>query len=345
MKILFCGYRNPKFVNTTVYREKALRELGHEVVFFNDRDFMVPGRMAKAFPYLAGLDVKMLNRRLAGAARREKPDLLIVTGGQGIFPETVQEIKKTGAGAVLRTTDPPVIHDKPTAVPRDFRAVVKAAPAYDHVFCAGTEAVRIMRDSGIEKVTWLPYSCDPDHHRPVELGRDDLAKYARDAVFVGAFYPNRARVLEAVSDMDIGVWGPNWGRLEKGSPLRCKAFEARMNYDEWVKIYSAAAIVMVIHFDDGKTACNQASPKLFEALACGCFVLVDGQLDARTLFRDGEQLVFFKDGRDLREKALYYLDHPELRAEIAAKGRREVLEKHTYRHRMEELISVWSRGR
>ena len=338
MKILFCGYKNPRFTNTNFYREKALRELGHEVVFFQDRDLVVPGTLAKHFPYLRKWDLRMLNGRLVRLARREKPDLLLVVGGQAVLPAAVREIKGMGARAVLRTTDAPSFPKRPAEVPRDFGAVMRAAPFYDSVFCAGTEAVELLRGAGVKNASWLPYACDPECHRPVELSGEERSKYARDVVFVGSFYPNRARVFEGLSDLNIGVWGPNWGRLAKSSPLSGKTVDAGIDHDEWVRIYNAAKIVLAVHFDDSRTPCNQASPRLFEALACGSFVMTDAQPDAKALFRDGEHLVFFNDAKDLRDKVSYYLRRPEERDRIAAGGRGEVLEKHTYRHRMKEIL-------
>jgi tetratricopeptide (TPR) repeat protein len=40
------------------------------------------------------------------------------------------------------------------------------------------------------------------------------------------------------------------------------------------------------------------------------------------------------------ELARYYLDHPQEREEIAEEGRKEVLKKHTYDHRTEEMLKI-----
>jgi hypothetical protein len=40
------------------------------------------------------------------------------------------------------------------------------------------------------------------------------------------------------------------------------------------------------------------------------------------------------------ERIAFYLARPELREKIAAAGMPEVLAKHTYRHRMEQLLST-----
>ena len=330
MKILCVSYHNPNFVNTTVYRERAIKELGHDLVSFDDRSFLISGRVRQAVGFLQKWDLERLNEKLIRLVDRRKPDLCLVVGGYNILKETVLKLKKRGVVTSLWTTD----------VPINFENIIKTAPFYDHVFCAGTEAVALLKSSGVREATWVPYGCDPEYHRPVDLTGEEKKKYGRDISFVGSFYPNRARVLESISDLDLAVWGPYWSRLDKASPITSKAVSAKLNYDEWIKIYSASKINLVIHYDDGKTPCNQASPKLYETLACKAFALVDDQHDARVLFEDGRHLVFFTDENDLKKKIRYYLDHPDERDKIAEAGYREVLDKHTYRHRISRILSV-----
>jgi spore maturation protein CgeB len=335
VKILFVSTHNPNFINTSVYREKAVEGLGHELEFFGDRSFIIPGRIRQRFAFLQEWDLKRLNNKLSRLAANKKFDLCMVVGGYRVLPETLAEMKKRGLPLILWTTDAPI----------NFGNIIKTAPIYDYVFCAGTEAVEILKNNGISKLSWLPFACDPEYHRPIELSGAEKRKYGKDIVFVGSFYPNRARVLESITDLDISVLGPNWNKLDKDSPLRKKTASTKVNYDEWVRIYNASKIVMSIHFDDGKTPCNQASPRLYEALACGSFVMADEQKDAKALFEDGEHLVFFKNEKDLRDKIIYYLDHPEERQRIALKGREEVIKKHTYTHRIKEMLdTIKTRG-
>ncbi len=58
-------------------------------------------------------------------------------------------------------------------------------------------------------------------------------------------------------------------------------------------------------------------PQIFEAMACGAFVLTDRQKDCLRLFKDGEHLVYFDGPQDLRDKARYYLDNEDKRRRIA----------------------------
>lgn len=329
MKLIVCGNHNPYFFNTVECREKALRELGHEVLFFDTRDYRLPGVMRQSCVWCQRWDVARNSRNLVELARREKPDICLVVGGN-VAPEAVRELSSLGARTSLWTTDPP----------HDFKEVIRSAPAYDRVFCSGTEAMDILEAKAALQApaVWLPFACDPGLHCPAELDSTDRLRYARDVAFVGSYYPNRAEMLEPLAEFEPGIWGPYWNRVGKRSPLRPFIHDQRVAHDEWRKIYTAAQVVVVVHYQDGITPCCQASPKLFESLACGAFVLCDEQRDAQSLFRDGEQVVYFRDAEDLYAKVQHYLAHPDERARIAAAGRQETLERHSWRVRMQQFL-------
>ncbi len=107
-----------------------------------------------------------------------------------------------------------------------------------------------------------------------------------------------------------------------------------------MRIYSSAKMAVVIHYQDGRTPCYQASPKVYEMLACRCFLLSDSQPDVLSLFKDGEHLAVFRDIAELREKIRYYLENVKEREKIASEGCIEVARKHTYAHRIKEMLSI-----
>jgi len=220
--------------------------------------------------------------------------------------------------------------------------VSQTAPFYDHVFCQGSEAVEIMERAGLARVRWLPVGCDPSRHRAVSLSPEEKEQYGHDVVFVGSWYPERAALFERLCEFDLAIWGPGWEMLPERSALRRHLRGAHTSPGEWRKIYSASRIVLATHYHDpsGRYPVYQASPRVFEALACGAFVLSDRQRDVLALFRDGEHLASFSDGDDLAVKVRYYLEHPGERQAIARKGREEALSRHTYVHRLRELLAV-----
>ena len=263
--------------------------------------------------------------------RNAKPDIVIVSGGHRIMPETIKYLNNLGIINILWTIDAPL----------NFQPLIDIAPFYDHIFCQGTEAIEFLAKAGITCAQWLPMACDPDYHHPVDCSVIDQDKYGNDITFVGSFYPDRADLFERISTFDLAIWGPGWDSLDRHSPLRRCIRGAHTTPDEWLKIYSASKIIIATHYHDpqNRFPVYQASPRVFEILSCGAFQLCDDQRDVFSLFKDGEDLVKFVDTNDLINKINYYLAHPEERKEIAAKGRRNVIANHTYVHRINKLLT------
>jgi spore maturation protein CgeB len=334
VRILISGYHNPHFITITEYIEEAAQRLGHEVIIFDDRRHLIPGRVRYRSRWLNDLDLLFINRNFVALALDTKPQLVVVTGGFRISGESIRLLKKEGIKTLLWTTDPPA----------HFEPVVKSAPFYDGVCCQGTEAIEILRSIGVAEARWLPMACDPTYHRPVQVTQNEDCLIGSQVVFVGSHQICREKLFENLREFDFAIWGPGWGRLAKESCLRGKVRGDKVPPEQWVKIYSACNIILTPHFQDehNRFPVHQISTRVFEAMACGGFVLSDRQKDVLALFKDGEHLATFGDGKDLVDKIKYFLQCPEERKRIAAAGRREVLNKHTYTHRIQDLLYLIS---
>lgn len=345
IKILFSSNRNPHFETFTDYIEKAFKEEGCDVIFFENRNFLIPGRVRDKLVALHLFDLKFLNQRLLKIAADFKPDLFLENGGWNILPETIQVMKRNGIKTALWTNDPP------KSQVYDFDPIRQVAPHYDFVFIAGTDCYGGFAGQQINKITLMPFACDPDFQKPVELTSEEKRKYGFDVCFVGSginVYSQRIRFLESLADINLGVWGPGWETLPSDSPLKRNGCikGGALRPVEWVKLFSAAKIVFHAHYRDPLESFPhyQANPRVFEALACGAFLLLDEQRDVVTMFKDGEHLVIYKDIDELRVKTLFYLQNDAERKRIAESGLREVLAKHTYRHRIKDILNVVGLG-
>ncbi|MBU1044133.1 MAG: glycosyltransferase [Candidatus Omnitrophica bacterium] len=335
MKILFVGYHNPNFISITEYCEKAIRQLGHECIVFDNRSFILPGRVREKLAFLQTWDLQQLNNRLLKLAARENPDLCIVTGGLRISVLTIEKLKQKGIVTVLWTSDPPQFSDQKNS----FSIIQHNAPFYDYVFCGGTEAIELLGDLKLKHINFLPFACDQESHKPVEITKLDQKLYGNDIVFVGSLYENREKVLEQIADFDLGIWGPGWDRLRYDSPLKKSVkYAGNIKPALWLKIYAAAKLVIVPHYNDGKNICYQVSPKVYEALACKCAVLVDNQRDLFLNFENNKHLAVYKDEEDLRAQIKYLLANPDKAKSMADSGYEQVIEKHTYTQRIKQII-------
>lgn len=335
MKVLFSSNKNPHFETFTDYIEKAFKENGCETIFFENRDFIIPGRIREKLSFLHKWDLQRMNKRLLDIAWTSKPDLFLEDGGWNILPDTIEDMKKFGIKTALWTNDAPL----------RFTPIIKSASHYDFVFTAGTEAIEILKKYNIKNLQLLPFACDPDFHKPVDLTQEDIERYESDVCFVGSgtpLYIKRRQILENLTDFNLGVWGPGWHTLPSDSKLKKFIKGEHTKYDDWIKIYSASKIVLCIHFYDptGKIPFYQASPRVFEILSCGAFLICDKQKDVLSLFKSGEEFVGFETIEELKKLIIYYLNHPDEAKSIAEKGRNEVLKKHTYRHRIKDIINT-----
>jgi len=336
MKVVLSTNRNPHFATIAEYIEDAFRSSGCRTLFFDNSEFLVPGRIREKVRHLHRADLKRINNKLISEIRSFQPSLFVEAGGHRILPETVRAIKAQGIQTALWTIDPPI----------DFEPVLQAASEYDFVFTGGSEAYDILKEGGIQHLTWLPFACDPAVHKPHVLTDVEKSTYGADIAFVGSMhpglYPFRVRFLEAIGDFNLAVWGPGSSTIPPDSPLKEHIRGEKTPPDTWIKVYSASKIVLCMHYrdPDNRIPCHQASPRVYEALACGAFLMVDAQRDVLASFNDREDLVIFRDRDELRELVRHYLTRPEERRMIAQAGRKKALEKHTYRQRIEAMLKV-----
>jgi spore maturation protein CgeB len=240
----------------------------------------------------------------------------------------VEAVRAAGVKTVLWTIDPPKENDG------EYR---RAAAHYDHVFCGGTEAIEILAGHGCRQARWLPFGFAAGYHKPVPLSGPEPDF---DICFIGSYYPNRARDFAVLADLKLKIWGPGWETLSASSPLRRLSTPGHVPSSTWMRAYASAKIVLCAHYQDGMNPCHQASPRVYEALAMGAFLICDDQKDVRSLFEDGRHLVIYRNAQDLREKAVYNLAHPEERRTIAAQGQQAVLAGHSYGHRVRALLDA-----
>jgi spore maturation protein CgeB len=279
-----------------------------------------------------------LNHGLIKYIDHFRPDIFLGNWGGSYYPETIAEIKRRFNVITINW-----LIDFP-GEPGALEAAIKAVPVYDYFFAQSTDALEVHAEHGNKGGMWLNAACDPEIHRPQELTEEEKEKYSSDVCFVGSMYPERVELLETLMDFDLGIWGPGWENLDTDSPLKKYIRGGSVTPDIWVKIYNASKIVInyMGHYgeDIDEDRVYQASPRVFETMACGSFQIVDAKRDVLALFKSAEHLVCFNKIHEVKGLAKYYLDHPQERNEIAQKGHHEVLEKHTYVHRIKELLKA-----
>lgn len=83
-----------------------------------------------------------------------------------------------------------------------------------------------------------------------------------------------------------------------------------------------------------------ASDRVYKILAAGGFLLTDDWLGRRDMFVDKEDLVIFKNIKDLNEKIDFYMKNPKDRKKIAASGLQKV-QKYTRLNWAKRIVEIY----
>ena len=173
--------------------------------------------------------------------------------------------------------------------------------------------MKTVKNAGLENIFWLPLACDPDIH-----GKTDQEK-EWEVGFIGTVHDSENRRKTLLNKI---------GSLFN---LNCE----RKFMDEMAEHYSKSKIIFnnAINYD--------LNMRVFEAMCSGSLLITDHAKGSglEDMFLDKKHLVFYED-ENIEDQISYYLKNEKERCDISEKGRREVLNNHTYLHRINDMIDT-----
>ncbi|PTB95448.1 glycosyltransferase [Marivirga lumbricoides] len=154
----------------------------------------------------------------------------------------------------------------------------------------------------------------------MELLVKPIKELGLKAKFYGVRYPQIA--LNAMRDANIEYGGhlPNYKVPEVFARYHVTVHVPRRNY---VKILPGIPTI-----------------RPFEALACGIPLISTQWQDKEHLFTPGQDYLVANNGEKVKEQLQKILQNKSLSGQLAENGRKTILNKHTCRHRVEELEAI-----
>jgi len=255
--------------------------------------------------------------------REFKPDLTLMCT-MTFEPETVERIRRSSGGKVVCW-----FGDSPANLRRDH--VVSGE--YDAVFAKDVDFVDVLREMLGLEAHHLPEACNPSWHRPTTERSGNVVAVA------GTSYGYRNAVVQRLIDAGatVRVYGP-------APPLwvsdRVRAAHTGVFLDHRRKspvFGEALACVSSFALSEGRNAVNC---RIFETCACGGLLLTEARPAIEQYFEPGrEYLAYSSLGECLEHLRRLETDYTEAR-EIRARAAKLAHAEHTYRHRLERLLSI-----
>lgn len=199
---------------------------------------------------------------------------------------------------------------------------------HDVVFVASDLfAEQLTKRAGIDAIP-LHQATDQDRFRPTPGGP------SHELLFVANSRGVRRRVIDGLAPIehDLAVYGRSW-TPDLIDPRH--VLGEHIPNEELAAYYSGAAIVLNDHWQD-MADLGFMSNRLYDAAACGALVVSDHVVGIEDEFDSG--VVTFTDATELRATVDRFLGDPAARAEHAARAQAAVLARHTFGHRVEQIL-------
>lgn len=221
--------------------------------------------------------------------------------------------------------------------PVHFETFIDAARSFDVVLTTARACVPGYRERcGHDRIHIMPFAAQPRLHNPRRA-----RCWPRYAVcFAGGWQTKGPAQCAALRHLlgpamrfDLHVFHHNHDRHEESAhfPVRYwPAIKGTLSYDELLTAYRCYEVQL--------SADPVVSRRVLESLACGASVVSTESADTRALLGNNVRTANTGGGAAIHLETL--LTYEDLRAREAHLGYRHVHERHTYRHRMDELLTT-----
>lgn len=202
---------------------------------------------------------------------------------------------------------------------------------FDIYLCSSLKAVEFIRDNYYKECHLLRIASNSNRFFP-----DARIKPETDFCFTGSYW-NAERDIESIDPISLGysfsIYGSGWDKYEKFKPY----WKGFLPYKELPSVYRSHKILL----DDANhvtKAWGSVNSRVFDALASGTLVITNGEAGAKEVF-DG-LLPVYKTNDELKKLLDKYINDQDACHKLIEILHKEVLEKHTYHHRAEELQKI-----
>ena len=347
MKILVVGDGHSEIHEKVV--AEAFRMLGHQVdVFFWCDYFQSSNRLIAQWlrlqnKFLVGPLLDRINREFLYKVSRFIPDLIFIYRGTHIFSSSILEVKRQipTCKVLGYNNDDPFSKGHPSYLWRHFKSSV---PYYDITCAYRHRNIDQLLDIGAKRVELLRSWFVPWLNNPANKSEDgrDIC-FSRDVVFVGHYEPdNRRELLELVvrRDFELRLYGPgyDWDPVIINSKELSNQVPVRLVWgQDYNEVLSASRIALCFL---SKLNRDTYTRRCFEIPATRTLMLAEYTSDLANMFREGEEVDFFRTPDEMIKKIEFYTSNEDIRKKVADAGYKRVYEDgHDVVSRMRKVLS------
>jgi spore maturation protein CgeB len=256
-----------------------------------------------------------MNKKFLDFVKKEKPEYIFmwIRPDQFYF-DTLLEIRKSLPQTKVFT----FFGDDDTVFESFSRFLVLFV---DYGLVVQKKFIEKYKKEGIKDIFYTT-SLDTRFFKPL----NEKKKY--DVTFIGSPKTELAERYELIkflkdNGINIKVFGWGWDNY----PDLQEVSGGVLSSDEMIKVTNQSKIHLCLSKNNHGE--KQLKGKIFEAGACKTFVLTEYCKDYLDFFKEGKELVMFKDKKELLDKIRYYLKNEDEREQIAKKAYEKIIKNYS----------------
>lgn len=286
-----------------------------------------------------GWRISKINKDLIRLSDSIKPDILFIYRGTHIWPKTIERIKNRGVFTVSYNNDDPFSERQNPFLWRHF---IKGLKLCDLALAYRKHNISEFLNAGAPKCELFRSCFIPEQNKRLVLSSEEVSKWGSDIVFAGHYENDgRIKLIEALASgpWNFKLFGPEWNvPASKSHVLKNRVPIRPVRGTDYNRALSGAKIAVCIL---SKLNRDTYTRRCFEIPAVGTMLMCEYTEDLASLFKEDEEVVFFRSAEELIEKIKYYLAHDDKRRAIAEAGHFRVLKDgHDINSRAKQLIQL-----
>lgn len=256
------------------------------------------------------------------------PDYILIFGGYRIREEYLKElIYKYRYKVLCWLVDDPFRNE----------TVVKNLQHYHHIFIYDNQLIKEVRDMN-QNVTYVPNCTDFELYSKNYKYNLKLGDFSFIGNAIGDAGKIRSHFVSSLTDKNIIIYGDSrWKDYFTTYPaLKSRCIFKTLNSQQCSYIYQNTPVNIDINHPQNICSVTQ---RTFDIPASGGFALTQYNESLEELF-ESDQLITYSTKEELHDKAIFYLNKPELRKKVIDRCKEHVFNFHTFDNRITQIIPI-----
>ena len=276
------------------------------------------------------------NQAIVNRINTFRPAVILVYKGVFVRPATLLYARQQQCKLVLFYPD--------VSMTAHGANIPNAIPLYDLVFTTKTFGITDMKDKyGVSNAVFIPHGFDPDIHRPLKTGKEEMAIFGCDVSFIGTWSAKKekwlAHLKENLPSIDLKIWGDQWNKATATS-LKGSIQGKSVVGDLYALALQCSAINLGVLSEQvsGASSGDLITSRTFHIPGASGFMLHERNNESVLYYEEDKEAGFFDGPEELVTKVKYFLEHEAVREAIRVAGHQRAMAHHSLDARARVII-------